>query len=73
MEESMRIEVKYESSEGPHFFDISCEALEEMRSTGNLTLTQMVGSSGKIKTTTITGTNREKWLFAQALLSSMDV
>jgi hypothetical protein len=69
----MRIEVKYESSEGPHFVDIMGEALEKMRSTGNLALTQSVGSAGNTKTTTITGTNREKWLFAQALLASMDV
>jgi len=68
----MRIEVKYESSDGPHPVEITSEALELMRSTGNLTITQRVGASGNMKTTTITGSDREKWLLAQALLASMD-
>lgn len=69
----MKIEVKYESSEGPHFVDIPSDVLEQMRRTGNLSLTQLVGNAGKTKTTTIVGTNHEKWLFAQALLASMDI
>jgi len=69
----MRIEVKYESSQGPHLVDLSENVLEQMIDSGDLSYTEEVGNEGNTKTTIITGTDREKWLFAQALLRSMDV
>lgn len=69
----MRIEVKYESSLGPHLVDLSENVLEQMIDSGDLSLTEKVGNEGNTKTTSITGSSREKWLFAQALLRSMDL
>ena len=69
----MRIEVKYESSEGPHIVSLSEEELQNMSTAGTLTVTQLVGTEGNSKTTTITGSDREKWLLSQALLKSMNL
>ena len=68
----MRIEVKYESSQGPHLVDLSENVLEQMINSGDLSFTEEVGNEGNTKTTTIPGSDREKWIFAQALLRSMD-
>ena len=69
----MRIEVKYASSEGPHPVTLDESELVAMNDENSLTITQAVGDKGNTKTTTITGTDREKWLLAKALLSSMDM
>ena len=69
----MRIEVNYESSQGPHLVYWSESVLEQMIISGDLSFTEEVGNEGNKKTTSITGSSREKWLFAQALLRSMDV
>ena len=49
----MRIEVKYESSQGPHLVDLSENVLEQMIDSGDLSFTEVVGNEGNTKTTTI--------------------
>jgi len=68
----MRIEVKHESCKSPHPVNITQDRLEKMVETGKLSFTEIL-RTGNRKTISITGSNREKLLLAQALLKSMDV
>lgn len=62
----MKIEVKYEVCIGTHMVAITLEDINEMLESGELTVTHKL-PSGKKKTTTITGTHKELFRFAELL------